>query len=392
MTVHDQDGVAADDVAHLLAQPQRVNGRGVRVQQRSRPLAVGALLGREPGHPRGLARGVEPARGLAGQLLQDQFGVADDTDRGRPVVADGAAVQVDVDEPRGRRKTRRAQERQHGVGSRPDHEHHVGLAEGHRPGRGKGAHVVFGNHAAALRGGEERDAGRLDEGAQFRAGARPQNPAAGHDERFFGAGQEFDRLRDQRRVPRGPALDAVVFGPIHLVCVHLVAEHVPGQVQIDWAFLAVHGLAEGEADVFGHALRHVDAVGRLDDGLHHGELVHLLKRVQGGGAHGCRAADGDDRAGVRPGVGQTGDGVGGAGARRRDADAGFTRDAGIGVRHHGRGLFVPHVDTAHAEVETRGRGAAGRPAHHEEESFDVLPLEALCDKFFAANRTHVSPP
>ena len=169
-------------------------------------------------------------------------------------------------------------------------------------------------------------------------------------------------------------------------------QHIAGQVEIHRAFLAVHGFPKGNTDIFGHPLSHINAIRRLDHGLHHGDLIHLLKGVERGRPHGSRPTDGNNRSGIRPGVGQSGHGVGRARTGRRNTDAGLARDPRVGVGHHGRGLFVADIDALHAQVETGRRGAAGRPAHHEENGIDVFSLETLCNQFFASNGAHDIPP
>ena len=117
-------------------------------------------------------------------------------------------------------------------------------------------------------------------------------------------------------------------------------------------------------------------------------MVHLLERVHGAAANGRGAADRDDRGGVGPGVGEAGDGVGRTGSRRRDADARLAGHPCIGVRHHGRGLLMSHVDLAHPELDTRAGETRRGTAHHVEDRVDARVLKAAGQNLLTAQFGH----
>ena len=286
MSVHDQNGVAADRLADFLTQAEWMDRGGVRVQQRSRALHIGALFGRKLGNPGGFLIGVKLATGFFRQLPQNKLGVADNADGHPSIMTNGSAVQIDVDKLCRGRKTGSAEKRQHGVRPRTNDQHNVSLTKGHGPGRGKGAIMILGNNAATLRSGEKGNAGGLDKPLQFRAGLRPQDTATGHNEGFLGLGQKLDRLFDQSWVSSRPTCGPIILRPVDFLFVNLMRQHIARQIEIHRAFLAVHGFAKGNTSIFGHPLGHINAIRRLDHGLHHGDLVHLLKGIERGRPHG----------------------------------------------------------------------------------------------------------
>ena len=88
--------------------------------------------------------------------------------------------------------------------------------------------MILRNDAATLRGGEKRKAGGLDKALQFRAGSRPQDAAAGHDEGFLGLGQEGNGLLDQGRVAGRPTFDPIILRPVDFLVVNLMRQHIAG--------------------------------------------------------------------------------------------------------------------------------------------------------------------
>ena len=187
--------------------------------------------------------------------------------------------------------------------------------------------MVLRHHAAALGRSPERDTGGVDKAAHLLAGPRPQNAAAGDHDWTLRLLQDFDRALDQGRVSSGTCVNPIIGRVVKLFGLDRRGQDVAGQVQVDWSLLAVHRLAKGQADVSRNSRGDIDSIGGLDHRPHHRNLVHLLERFHRRPAHRRRAADGDYRSGVAPGVGQTGHSVGGARARRGDTDAGLAGDA-----------------------------------------------------------------
>jgi len=99
------------------------------MEQRSGTLFVRVLFGCQLRDPGGLLFGIEFARSLGRELLEDQLGVADDSNLDSTVVADLLAIQINVDKFRIRRKTGCTQEREHGIGARTDYQHDIRFAQ-----------------------------------------------------------------------------------------------------------------------------------------------------------------------------------------------------------------------------------------------------------------------
>src|SRR2546425_9221165 len=98
LTVHDEDRVATEKVADLLAEPQGMDRDLVRAHLL---VHLGRLLGVEGPelrHPRGVAAAIDPPARLGGELLEDGAGVADDRHVDPAVVTELARVHIDLDD------------------------------------------------------------------------------------------------------------------------------------------------------------------------------------------------------------------------------------------------------------------------------------------------------
>src|SRR5437667_6325401 len=125
--VADHDGVGREQPVHLGAQAERVDGRLVRGELRGERLPLLPLeraqlaepAARQLGLPAGGARAV-------GERLHGQPGVADDADVAATVLAELAAVEVDVDQLGGLVDVRAAAVADAEVERRAEDEDHVG--------------------------------------------------------------------------------------------------------------------------------------------------------------------------------------------------------------------------------------------------------------------------
>ena len=204
LAVDDQDRVAAQEVADLLAEPQRMD----------RHLVVAhGLLGLEtllrvdalqPVDPRAIAALVELALRLGRQLLQDGAGIAEDRHVRRTVVAELGRIDVDLDDLHVRGPARRAPELDDVVEPGADVQDDVGLGEGPGAGEEEREPVVLGDGPARERRRVEGDSRRLDEGLERRAGVRPPHAAPGDEQRPLGPREQRDRLRNGRGIAVGP--------------------------------------------------------------------------------------------------------------------------------------------------------------------------------------------
>ena len=233
----------------------------------------------------------------------------------------------------------------------------------------------FGNDAAALRRGEEGDAGGVDEGPQLRRRIRPDHAAAGDDERLLRALQQLDGGGDAGGVALGAALGVGLGRQRDLLLVHLGGDDVGGEVEVDRPLRALHRAAVEHAKLLADAARDGGLDGQLARRGHHRDLVHLLEAAHAALVEGRRAADGDDRAGVGEGVHHAGHGVGGRRAGGRQADAGSLHEPRVGVGRHGRRLLVADVDHADAQLLRRLRDGRDRAADDVEDGVHAEAVE-----------------
>ena len=323
-------------------------------------------------------------------LPQNGLGVAGDTYVNRPIAANFGRIDIHLNGLGVGIKARRLTVRDHVVETGGEEENDVGLAEGQRTGAEKTARVVFGHHAAALRGGEERDAGLVDELLHLGGSVGPDDAGAADDQRPLRPRQHVDGLSHLTGVTHAAVVRLGGRRPHHVVFIDAAVKNVAGEIEVRRPHPAVHGLAIGDVDVFGHALWADSLPGPLARRTHHAELIDFLKRLAVKVVDGAGAAERDHRCGVGEGVRQAGQQVGGGGARSGGAYPGFAGDARIGVGHHRRGLFVAHVDHLHAKLAAAVLGAQHRATHDEKHRVGAFVLQGASDEFVSVYLSHVT--
>jgi hypothetical protein len=121
----------------------------------------------------------------------------------------------------------------------------------------------------------------------------------------------------------------------------------------------------------------------------HAVDVHFLEGVGADHGAGHLAGDADERHGVQPGVGQGGQGVGGAGARGGQEDLGQPGDAGHALGDEAGTLLVARKHVADdgasgqgvVQRQVRAAGDAGKGS-------DALPFQKPDDDFGSARTFH----
>ena len=295
LAVDDEDRVALDEVADLLAEPQRMDRCVVR---RHRLLGLRVLLAvddTELADPRRVFLGIELALGFLPELLEDGARVAHDRDLDVAVPPDLRGVDVDVNDFQVLREARRRAELHDPVEAHADRENDVRLTERGAARIEERERMVVRCAAARERRRVERDAARFDERLERLGGVRPPHAAAAEDDRARRLSEERDRFlhralvtpRARQRLPRRRIH--------HARLVDLLTEDVAGKVEIHGPDASGRRLAEGGREMFGDAARVVDPLRPLRDRLEHGELIDLLERLHAERHARARAADGDER-------------------------------------------------------------------------------------------------
>ena len=388
LAVDHEDGVALEEVAHLLAEAQRMDGRLVG---RHRAVRLGLLLGvdgPELPHPSAVAGRIDAPARLGGELLQHGAGVPGDGHVGHAVVAELGGVDVHVDDLEVGGEARRAPELDDVVEAAAHDQERVGLGEGLGPGVEEGQRVVLRDQAARDRRGVERNARRLDERPKGGGGVGPPDAAPPEDDRALGARQERDGLADRRGVALGPGRRPPHRGIRHRRLVHRLAEDVTGQVEVDGARPAGGGVAERGGDQLGDAPGVEHPLRPLGDGPHDRHLIDLLEGLHAEIHPRARSPDPDDRRRVGECIGEAGGEVGRAGARGGHAHAGTLGDARPGMGHHARRLLVARVDGPHAELDDLALRLEHGPAHEEEEGVHALRFERPRQQLRSGDRPH----
>ena len=236
LAVDDQDGVAPHEVAHLLAEAQRVDRHLVRctspcpARRPSRRRACAACRSR-PRSAWGRSCPRASARSCSSTArASPAIGHVD-----RAVVAELGGVDVDVDHLEVGGEARRPAELDHPVEARADRQHDVGLGEGLAARVEEGQRVVLRDQAARDRRGVERDAGGLDEGLERGGAVGPPHAAARDDHRALRLREQRDGLRT---APGSPSVRGAGFqGPavVQLLLLDLLAEDVARHVEVDRA-------------------------------------------------------------------------------------------------------------------------------------------------------------
>ena len=172
----------------------------VGVHQRFQACLPLEVLLAQRGDPGRLFLRLELALNQVQHLPQNGLGIANDAHVHRPVATDLRRVDVDLNGLGVGIEAWCLTMRDHVVEAGGEEENDVGLAEGQRAGAEETARVVFGHHAAALRGGEERDAGLVDELLHFGGSVSPDDARATDDQRSLRPRQHVDGLSHQTGV------------------------------------------------------------------------------------------------------------------------------------------------------------------------------------------------
>ena len=310
------------------------------------------------------------------QRIERAAGVADHREVDGDDLVDRAAVDIDVDLLRfGREGIEAAGHAV--VEARADRDDQVGAVHRHvrferavHPQHPEPLRIVGGEGAEAHQRRGDRRAGEADELAQRRAGIRPgvDDAAAGVEDRPLGRGDHVDR--GGNRVGVGFDLRAVAvvldeFGhrigagrDLHIL--RNVDHHGAGTpVRRDMERL-VHDRAETVG--VHHEIIVLGAVARD---------AHRVAFLEGVGADQRRrdlTGQHDHRNGIEQRVGDAGDGIGRAGARGDEYDAGLAGRARIALCRVGCRLFVADEDVLDRRVLVErvidGKDRAARIAEH----------------------------
>ena len=324
---------------------------GLRRQPRAR-LPVGPP---QPGEPR-LAVG---RLGRLEQLAQDELRVAGEPHRHLAAPSDLGGVHVDLDHARVRAPARRPPVGEHEVEARADDEGDVRAAERPRAGGADVQRMVVREHAARGVRDDHRNAQALDEGRELGGGVRPEDAAAGDDERALRTREEAAAAATDSAAAEERGEGAARLG------LGLVAQHVGGHLEEHRAGPARARLGERARDVLGQPLRLVDRRRPLRDRAHERDLVSSCS-PRGRPARAAAGRRTGRPAPPRPGVGEGRGRVRDARAGGDEGDAGLAGRARPGVRHVRGGLLVAHVDEPDARVHA-GVGDRRRVAADERE-------------------------
>src|SRR6266404_859596 len=199
--VADDDRVLVEHVVDRLAEPQRVDRRGVRRHLRQHLLEACRFLDPQLAHP--FAHGAAAAGRAARErreLRHDEPRVADDADVDVAVAADLAAVEVDLDELRLRIQVARPPVAETEVERRTEDQDHVGGAERVLAGAVEVVRVVGRQRAARLAVHVDGEPKALDERLVRVAPLRPEELAADERDRPLRVLEELGRALDVLRI------------------------------------------------------------------------------------------------------------------------------------------------------------------------------------------------
>ena len=272
----------------------------------------------------------------------------------RAVASELGGVTVHHDDARVLGEGRRPPVSQAEVQWRAQHEHEIGAGQCPAPRVGEGARVTGRQRAAAGTVHEDRQTRSVGERSQRLGGVVPVDTTARQD---HGPLRSRDEVREphhvvrvgQRRAPvdvarrdrRQPVLD------------HRHQE-VDGDLDEDRAGAAAEGGADGGGEHLGDLTRFRDRPRALGDRTEQRHLLRLLERAQSAEPERRGAADQEQRAPRRVGVGHARDGIGHAGPGGHHRHSNIAGEPRVGVPRMGTGLLVAHVHhleaLAHAAV------------------------------------------
>ena len=192
------------------------------------------------------------------------------------------------------------------------------------------------HHALAELGGDEGDACLVDELGQHLRRHLAVAARADDEDGRLGVVDFLQRLNDRlvlrHRAANGRFLDRALIG--------MFVRDVLRQLDMDGAGFFLFRDAIGFADAGGDIVARDAGRGVFRDRLHHLDHVEDLEPALLGFLHRLLAGDHHHRHAAKLRIGRGGGEVGGARAKRRDADAGLAGQSAINGGHHARTLFV----------------------------------------------------
>ena len=227
-------------------------------------------------------------------------------------------------------------------------------------------------------------AGGVDQ--PFEAGGRRRtgidDPAAGVDDRPLGPGHQLHRSVDQPDIAFDPWLVALDADLVRPDIDPAGVDHVLGQIDHHRSGAAMGGDVKRLVQDAGKVIDVLDQVVVLGAGSGDTRGIGLLEGVVADQRRRHLAGDADDRDAIHQGVGETGDRIGGAGARCHQDHARLARRTGVTFRRvHGR-LLVPgqHVPQAVLFVDFIVKGKSDT-AGIAENHLHALVLEGPQENF-----------
>jgi hypothetical protein len=324
-------------------------------------------------------------------LSQDGFGIAHNADVDRATLANFGRVDIDLEHFGIRVEPGWLPVRDDIIEPGANKQHDIGILKGHATGAEKRPRMIVWHHTAPLRGGKKWNARGLDKLLEFFTGLRPQNPATGDQQWALSPRQHLHRLFDQTGIARNAMLGFGRLRPHHTFFIHPGVEHIARQVDIGGTQSSGQSLAIGHVDVGGNTPGGNCLRRPFARRAHHAELIDLLKDFVMELANGTGAAQGNNRRRICIRMRHTGNQVRRGRPRSRRAQAGFAADTCIGVGHHGRCLFVSHVNHADAHLAAGILSPQHGTAHNEKHRVCAFVLQGARYQLIAKDFAHNSP-
>ena len=383
-------GVRAENAHDPVHQADGMDGigRGPAVFQ------LGGHKGRisvaEPAEPIGVVAFIHNCR----QPGKHRLAVANQPDISGPIPVDFRGIDIDPDhlgvgkQPAGL---------QHPVKPDPGRYNHVGLGQpGHQAresavGDGKG--VIIWQDALAVVEQTKGDAGFFDKGVQRRCAVGKSDPGAANEQ---GPGRAIDEPGCGRQFGFIGMDRGLMFPPdghVDLFLINAGKKNIRWQFQKHRAGPARNRLAELDGEIFRDPAGFIAGGAPFGYRLDHVDLIHFLQRARQIVPQGMTAAEHHKRSVVQIGIGDAGERIGETGTGRDQADAGLARVGGPCMGHHGRGLFVAHVNGPDAVLGKSIQDAfnvAPRQGEHHPDVFNGFQVSG--NQMSSGNIGHERPP